>query len=162
MPCRGGNRGWLPADVEFYLPSGTRLIPTALETVNGKVTKLYDCLAKKIAPEGETPPTYPGSDPEKRDERNRYWRWFDDNFEDVAAMETVEDAVSEERIDWIDYRIGIGPGRHVLHLHVSGRGQYDTGTFAYQFVKRGSKHGVRLVGTLKSEPDMNVLAIFEK
>jgi hypothetical protein len=39
---------------------------------------------------------------------------------------------------------------------------YDTGTFAYNFIKRGYKHGIRLVGTLKSEPDMNVLAIYEK
>ena len=29
-------------------------------------------------------------------------------------------------------------------------------------IKRGYKHGIRLVGTLKSEPDMNVLAIYER
>lgn len=144
------------------LPPGTRFIPTALETVSGKVTKLYDRLAKRFAPEGTNPPTYPGSGAEHQNERAKYWAWFDENFNDVAAMETIEEAVSEERIDWIDYRVGLGKGRHFLHLHVSGRGQYDTGTFAYQLVKRGSKHGIRLVGTLKSEPDMNVLAIFEK
>jgi hypothetical protein len=144
------------------LPANTRFIPTALETVSGEVTKLYDNLAKKFAPEGTTPPKYPGSGPQYMDQRADYWAWFDRSFNDVAAMETVEEAVREERIDWIDYRVGVGTGKQFLHLHVSGRGQYDTGTFAYQLVKRGSKHGLRLVGTLKSEPDMNVLAIFEK
>jgi hypothetical protein len=27
---------------------------------------------------------------------------------------------------------------------------------------RGFKHGLRVVGTLKSEPDLNVLGIFER
>ena len=144
------------------LPEGTRFVPTALETVEGKVLTLYDQLAHAIAPEGEEPPAYPGSSPEKQDERDEYWAWFDKNFSDVKAMEVVEKTVETDRIDWIDYRVGMGSGKHFLHLHVSGRGNYDTGTFAYQFIKRGSKHGLRLVGTLKSEPDMNVLAIFEK
>lgn len=63
---------------------------------------------------------------------------------------------------WIDYRVPLGPGMPYLHLHISGRGQYHTGTFAYQLVKRGFKHGLRIVGTMKSEPAMNVLAIFER
>jgi hypothetical protein len=41
-------------------------------------------------------------------------------------------------------------------------GDYDTGVFAYNFVKRGFSHGLRLVGTLKAGTDVNVLAIFEK
>ena len=49
-----------------------------------------------------------------------------------------------------------------LHLHVHSFEKYDTGDLAYNFVKRGFKHGIRIVGTLKSEPDMNVLAIYEK
>ena len=40
--------------------------------------------------------------------------------------------------------------------------RFSLGYFAYNFIKRGFKHGLRLVGTLKSEPDMNVLAIYEK
>jgi len=49
-----------------------------------------------------------------------------------------------------------------LHLHIVPSANYDTGVFAYNFVKRGYKHGLRLVGTPQSEPDMNVLAIYEK
>jgi hypothetical protein len=144
------------------LPEGTRFIPTALETLTGQVQTLFDRLAEAIAPEGETAAVYPGSAPEMQKKRDEYWAWFDEHFNDTKAMEVVEKTVKTERIEWIDYRVSMGSGKHFLHLHVSGRGNYDTGTFAYQFIKRGSKHGLRLVGTLKSEPDMNVLAIFEK
>jgi hypothetical protein len=47
-------------------------------------------------------------------------------------------------------------------MHVQGRGEFATGTFAYNLVKRGFRHGLRVVGTMKSEPGMNALAIFEK
>lgn len=150
------------AIVFLDLPPGTRFIPTALETVSGKVERLYERLMERSAGEGEQPPQYPGSGPEQQAARDAYWRWFDEHVTDVVAVETVEAAVSTEPIAWIDYRVGLGVGRHFLHLHVAPRGKYDTGSFAYQFVKRGSKHGLRLVGTLKSEPDMNVLAVFEK
>lgn len=144
------------------LPEGSRFIPAALETKSGKVAPLYDLFADSIKRQGEQAPRYPGSAPELQQERDQYWAWFDERFSDTKAMEVVEKEVKTERIQWIDYRIEMGPGQPPMHLHVCGRGNYDTGTFAYQFIKRGSKHGLRLVGTLKSEPDMNVLAIFEK
>jgi hypothetical protein len=144
------------------LSEDSRLIPAALETVKGKVITLYERFADEIKRHGEKPPAYPGSAPALQEEREKYWDWFDERFNDTAAMEVVEKAVDTERIQWIAYRVGMGPGQPSLHLQVCGRGDYDTGTFAYQFIKRGSKHGLRLVGTLKSEPDMNVLAIFEK
>lgn len=144
------------------LPEGTCFIPTALETVKGKVLTLYDKLGTAIAADGESAPQYPGSAPDRDRQRREYWRWFDEHFNDTKAMEVVEDTVETDRVEWIDYRVSMGRGKHFLHLHVSARGVYDTGTFAYQLIKRGSKHGLRLVGTLKSEPDMNVLAIFEK
>ena len=34
--------------------------------------------------------------------------------------------------------------------------------FGYNFVHCADKHGMRVVGTLKSEPDMNVLALYDK
>jgi hypothetical protein len=49
-----------------------------------------------------------------------------------------------------------------MHLHIAARGRYETGAFGYNFITRGFKHGLRIVGTLKSEPDLNVLAIFER
>lgn len=78
-------------------------------------------------------------------------------------MVVVENAASKNgRIKWIDYRLPISHEGDTIHLHVCPNGDYDTGVFAYNLIKRGFKHGLRLVGTLKSEPDMNVLAIFEK
>ncbi len=35
--------------------------------------------------------------------------------------------------------------------------RHDTGVFAYNFVPRGFNYGLRIVGTLKSGPDVNVL-----
>jgi hypothetical protein len=46
----------------------------------------------------------------------------------------------------------------VLHLHVVAHGDYDTGVFAYNLIRRG----LRIVGSLKSQPALNVLAIYEK
>ena len=66
------------------------------------------------------------------------------------------------KIRWIDYRLPLNDEGDSLHLHVHPFEKYDTGDLAYNFVKRGFKHGIRIVGTLKSEPDMNVLAIYEK
>jgi hypothetical protein len=82
-------------------------------------------------------------------------------------MDTLEDVVRTggSRLRWIDYRIPLfknGVFKQTAHLHISGHGKYDTGTFAYNLIRRGHRHGVRMVGTLKSAPDINVLAIFEK
>ena len=49
-----------------------------------------------------------------------------------------------------------------LYLDVSARGDYDTGIFAYTFIRRGERHGLRIVGSLKSQPAQNVLAAYEK
>jgi hypothetical protein len=49
-----------------------------------------------------------------------------------------------------------------LHLQVCPSGKFDTGTFAYNSIKRAYKHALQLVGTLKSDPDMDVLAIYDK
>ena len=65
------------------------------------------------------------------------------------------------RINWIDFRLPLDAEGNTLHLHVVPGGQWDAGVFGYNFVRRAYKHGVRIVGTLKSEPDMNVLAIFD-
>lgn len=142
--------------------SKTMLIPTAAEFANGKIVPLYPELARK---NGEKPPKYP----ERADgedlaaARADYWSWFKKEFSADQAMRVVEFAASENgRIHWIDYRTPVSAEGETLHLHVSPRGKYDTGTLAYNFIKRGYKHGIRLVGTMKSEPDMNILAIYEK
>lgn len=141
----------------------TKLIPTAAEFENGKIVQIYPTL---LAASGERPPTYPerAATPEVlRSERKKYWQWFDANYSATRAMVAIEEAASANgKIRWIDYRLPLTADGETLHLHVCPSSRYDTGVVAYNFVKRGFKHGVRLIGTLKSEPDMNVLAIYEK
>jgi hypothetical protein len=48
------------------------------------------------------------------------------------------------------------------HLDVSARGDYDTGIFAYNFIRGGERYGLRIVCRLKSQPALNVLAAYEK
>jgi hypothetical protein len=135
----------------------------AAEFENGVVDPLF---MKIEASNGERPPKYPegaGSTPEGMAKYQDYWKWFDKNFSAVRAMEVVEKASSANgRIRWIDYRVPLTADGHTLHLHIVPAGAYDTGVFAYNFIKRGLTHGLRLVGTMKSGPDMNVLAIYEK
>jgi hypothetical protein len=140
----------------------TKFIPTALES-NGEIKLPYKQLESQLArPDGVAAPQYTGSGASVVDQE-RYWAWYARRFNDTEAMIAVEKAVSGHRIDWIDYRVPLPPREEkTLHLHVSGRAQFDTGVFAYNLVKRGYKHGLRIVGALKSEPDVNVLAIFDR
>ncbi len=34
--------------------------------------------------------------------------------------------------------------------------------FAYNFIRRGERYGLRIIGSLKSKPALNVLAAYEK
>ena len=144
-------------------PPGTKLIPAALELEEGQVVPVLGDFADRLTESGEEPPKYPGSDSGAAD-REKYWQWFVDRYNDRAALETVEKTMQDgHKLAWIDFRVPLavdsGP---MMHLHIVPRGQYETGAFAYNFISRGFKHGIRLVGTLKSEPDLNVLAIFER
>ena len=151
------------------LPPGAKFIPAALELTKGATVPLFEDFAKALAEaSGEPAAEYPGSE-SSLVERDEYWRWFAEKFDqreigaDRKALRLVEKAAEEDRIEWIAYRVPVGPvDTPFLHLHIAARGQYDTGSFGYNFISRGFKHGIRLVGTLKSEPDMNVLAIFER
>lgn len=174
-----GNELWsdsayttgLPRALAFFeFPECTAFIPVAMELESGQVKLLYDELENRLLrPEKTTAPKYPGSSADAT-MRDDYWRWFAEKFRDselgadTKALQVVEEAAAGDSIAWIAYRVPIGAqGEETfLHLHVAGRGEYDTGTFAYNLIKRGFKHGMRMVGTLKSEPDMNVLAIFER
>lgn len=142
----------------------TKIIPIAAEFSNGKTELLYDKLTSlngRLAP-----PDFPEQDKDLTDfrkKRGKYWRWFDINFRPNQAMRIVEDmAAVNGRIEWIDYRIPLALDGSSLHLHICPSGKYNTGVFAYNFIRRGYKHGVRLIGTLRSGPDMNVLAIYDK
>jgi hypothetical protein len=91
-------------------------------------------------------------------------RVLTDHYRDRAALKAVEGAVTDgNRIASIDFRVPLAAaGPPFLHLHFAARGNYETGSFGYNLINRGYKHGLRLVGTLKSEPDLNVLAVYER
>jgi len=144
------------------LAPGTKIIPTAAEFADGVVMPLYLSL---LGPNGEDPPKYPeaGSPADLSQARKKYWAWFSENVTPSMAMRVVEKASTEKgRIRWIDYRVMLTSEGDTAHLHVCPAGNYDTGVLAYNLVKRAEKHGVRIVGTLKSEPDINVMALYEK
>jgi hypothetical protein len=143
--------------------SHTKVIPTAAEFADGQVELIFERLCRK---DGQRPPSYPEqrtSEKSLRELRQEYWQWFDENYSPTQAMIAVEEAASRHgRILWIDYRLPLNAEGETLHLHVCPGGHYNTGTFAYNLIKRGYKHGLRIIGTLKSEPDLNVLAVYEK
>jgi hypothetical protein len=95
-------------------------------------------------------------------QRDAYWGWFAQHWNADEAVKVVEDGIgSGGRPRWIDYRLTFGAGQQ-LHLRVVARGDYDTGVFAYGIIRRGERFGLRIVGSLKSQPALNVLAIYEK
>ena len=153
-------------EAEAHALPPTSLIPTAMEKSNGEVVLLFD-LIKGI--NGDASPKYPErinpgeTVADLRAARKDYWRWFRENFVAKQAMVVVENAAKDtDGVRWIDFRLPLNNEGDTLHLHVCPREAYFTGDFAYNMVKRGYEHGLRLVGTLKSGPDMNVLAVFER
>jgi hypothetical protein len=159
----------LPRSLVFVdFPPLTRFVPMAAELEDGEVSLIYANLVKAFGGPEITAPQYPepahyiGKSEELAAARVAYWNFFEERFSSTRAMEAVEAVSKGGLLRWIDYRVPLGQGMPSLHVHVQARAQYDTGTFAYSLVRRGFKHGLRLVGSMKSEPGMNVLAIFEK
>ena len=114
-------------------------------------------MAEKVPPEMAS---FPG---DRLTKQNAYWKWYAESTTDDQAMKAIERTAKDQRIQWIAYRVSLNDGDGpYLHLTVSAKGLYETGVLAYNLVKRGAKHGLRIIGTLKSEPDVNVLAIFER
>ena len=68
----------------------------------------------------------------------------------------MKDVIGRGRID---YRMTCGTGQ-ALHRHVVARDS-DTGVFAYDIIRRGERYGLRIMGSLKPQPSLNVLAIRE-
>lgn len=153
-----------PRALAFLDLPPTIIIPTAAEFENNTIDLLYKKFITKLGVESPVYPEYPVVAFENLlEERKKYWKWFQENFSGSKAMQVIEEAATNNgKIRWIDYRMPLNDEGDTLHLHVCPNGKYDTGVLAYNFIKRGQKHGLRLVGTLKSEPDMNVLAVYEK
>lgn len=95
--------------------------------------------------------------------REHYWKWFEREFNGKRAMRLIEEAAEEHGdIRWIDFRLPLDDAGRTLHLHMQGREEYSTGVYGYNLVKRGYKHGLLLIGTIKSGNDMDVLAVYER
>lgn len=151
------------AMVMLEVPPNTKFLPAALEIEGtGSVVTVYKTFAQRLEAKDGTPPQpefKSGSDAGSKQAQAEYWQWFVDHYDRQIALEVVEEAVTSGPISWIAYRIPL-QGEFV-HLHFAGRGRYDTGTFGYQLLARANRHGLRIVGRLKPEPDINVLAAFE-
>lgn len=147
------------------VPPGTRFLPQAAELNDGRVVTFFSPLVKKLQRDrGTVPVSYPDSTTTDagRAERDAYWNWFADHWSADKAVKVVEEVIGAGgRPRWIAYRMTF-PGGTLLHLDVSARGDYDTGIFAYNFIRRGERYGLRIVGSLKSQPSLNVLAAYDK
>jgi hypothetical protein len=144
---------------------GTQFLPQAAELNDGRVVTFFDPLVEKLKHDGGTLPVgYPDStstDTGKL-QRDAYWNWFADHWNADKAVKVIEDVIGDGgRPRWIDYRTTLDTGE-TLHLHVVARGDYDTGVFDYNLIRRGQRYGLRIVGSLKSQPALNVLAIYDK
>jgi hypothetical protein len=142
--------GASPRMIAFVdVPRGARFLPPAAELNDGRVVTFFSPLIESSNETG-------------RQERDAYWDWFAEHWNADEAVKVVEDVIGDGgRPRWIDYRMAFGTGQE-LHLHVITRGDYDTGVFAYGIIRRGERFGLRIVGSLKSQPALNVLAIYEK
>ena len=146
------------ADQQGRLP--TRLIPMAVEVEGVGVLTMFD----KIRGKREFPPEWPGhgTTSQALEVRKSYWNWFATNFDSIGAMQLVERTVAGGRILWIDYRVPMDAEGNTVHLHFDPGGDFDTGVFAFNLIERGFEHGLRIIGTVQSDPDINVLAVYEK
>lgn len=147
------------------VPPGTRCLPQAAELNDGRVVTFFSPLVEKLQRDGGTlPVAYPDSTTTDlgKAQRDAYWNWFADHWNADRAVKVVEEVIGAGgRPRWIAYRMTF-PNGTMLHLDVSARGDYDTGVFAYNFIRRGERFGLRLVGSLKSQPSLNVLAAYDK
>jgi hypothetical protein len=142
---------------------GAAIIPTMCEFSSGGLEPLHAQLISKLWPSEEGRPIYPSeSSPTASVERRGYWKAINERYDSRTAMEVLESAMKDGRkLEWIDFRLSLNSEGDTLHLHICPRGQYSAGTFGYNFIRRGNRKGVRIVGSLKRGPDVNVLAIFE-
>src|SRR5438132_2685050 len=139
----------LPRGLVFLdFPPKSAFIPMAAELNDGKVVLIYDEAAKAFTGGRENPNPRPVTDRSLPDAQQAaawltYWRWFAENFTSWEAMNAVEKVIGNGgRIRWIDYRVPLLTNGRTVHLHVAGRGTFDTGVFAYNLIQRGFLHGL--------------------
>lgn len=147
------------------VPPETMFLPQAAELDGGRVVTFFSELAEKLREDRDTrPAAYPATvatDDGKR-QRDFHWKWYADHWNTDEVVKVVEEVIGGGgRPRWIDYRMTFATGED-LNLHVDAHSEYDTGVFAYNLIRRGWRFGLRIVGSLKSQPALNVLAIYEK
>lgn len=151
--------------VMFDLEANTKLLPTFAELINANVVSLHEQFLD-LTKKRDGFPKYPSFGVADYAQKSAdYWHAFEKIFDSTAAMRVVEEVGKNSgRVEWIDFRLLRAHGVNIIakHLHICPRGNYPSGTFAYQLVRRAEHHGTRILGTLKSGNDVNVLAIYER
>jgi hypothetical protein len=147
------------------VPPGTMFLPQAAELDRGRVVTFFDTLTERLQQETDSPraayPANPATDEGMR-QRGAYWNWYAEHWNTDEVVKVVEEVIGDGgRPRWIDYKMTFATGDE-LNLHVIAYGDYDTGVFAYNLIRRGWRYGLRIVGSLKSQPALNVLAIYDK
>jgi hypothetical protein len=146
-------------------PPGTIFLPQAAELDHGRVVTFFGPLIEKLKKDGGAlPVSYPATTATDagKAQRDTYWAWFTHHWNADKAVTVIEDVIGNGgRPRWIDYRTSF-PSGETLNLHIAARGDYDTGVFAYNLIRRGERYGLRVVGSLKSQPALNILAIYDK
>jgi len=147
------------------VPPGTMFLPQAAEVDRGRVVTFFDALTERLQKERDAPrAAYPANSTtdEGMRQRDAHWNWYAEHWNTDEVVKVVEEVIGDGgRPRWIDYKMTFATGDE-LNLHVIAYGGYDTGVFAYNLIRRGWRYGVRLVGSLKSQPSLNVLAIYDK
>jgi hypothetical protein len=139
----------------------TMILPMAAELDDGRVITFYDEFFRRSCIE---PGRYPEGPPNAQISaaREKYWSLLFGAWSEKKAMDLMEELIGDSgRPRWVDYRLRLDDGRRA-HLHLVGHSEVDTGVFAYNIVKRGWSHGVRVVGALRSEPGVTVMAVYDK
>ena len=136
------------------------IYPTMAEMQGGGFRPIFLKLDEKLFTGMNPIPKYPADESEEG--RKKYWGAVKANFSSRVAMQQIEAACEEGRIGWIDFRLLFSHDSETSHLHIVPGGAYHAGIFGYNFVHRGYKYGCRIVGSLKSGNDVNVMAIYER
>ncbi|MGZ8284874.1 MAG: hypothetical protein ACXW27_16290 [Allosphingosinicella sp.] len=148
----------------FELPSRSAILPMAGGTVEGRTILLAEKLIERLAKTGRVIPPFPNDDdPDAAARKDAHWAALVEQYHNWSALEVIEEGFgSGHRIEWIDYRLKLPSRDKPVHIHFAPRGQVATGAFAYNFVRRGYKVGLRIVAQLKKGCDMNALALYER
>lgn len=142
---------------------GAAIIPTMCEFTRGGFAPLSENLIGRLWNADAVKPEYPNEEsPTASADRRAYWKAIGDKYDSHVAMQVLEAAATtDQKLDWIDFRLRLSADGQTVHLHACPRGLHPAGTFGYNFIRRGNRKGIRIVGSLKRGPDLNVLAIFE-